>query len=44
MQIAIKIIGLMIVLEGILFLLKPEFLKKIAEFFSKGKEMHALPI
>ena len=40
MQTAIQIIGLLIVLEGILFLLKPVFLKKIAEFFIKGKRVY----
>ncbi len=40
MQILIKVIGLLIVLEGILFLLKPEFLRKLAGFFSRGKRAY----
>jgi uncharacterized protein YjeT (DUF2065 family) len=40
MQILVKIIGLLIVLEGILFLLKPELLRRIAEFFSQGKRAY----
>jgi uncharacterized protein YjeT (DUF2065 family) len=40
MQILIKIIGILIILEGILFLLKPEFLKKILEFISRGKRVY----
>jgi uncharacterized protein YjeT (DUF2065 family) len=40
MQILIKIVGLLIVLEGILFLFKPEFLKSLAEFFIRGKRAY----
>ena len=40
MQTLIKIIGLLVVLEGILFLFKPEFLKSLAGFFSRGKRAY----
>ena len=36
----VSVIGLLIALEGILFLIKPEYVKKLISFFVKGKSLY----
>lgn len=40
MVIAIKSIGVLFILVGILYLVKPEVFKHLMEFFKKGKRMY----
>jgi uncharacterized protein YjeT (DUF2065 family) len=40
MEIIIKIIGIVIVLIGVLFLLKPDVMKKIMGFMKKGRRIY----
>ncbi len=40
MVIAIKSIGVLFILVGILYLVKPEVFKRLMEFFKKGKRMY----
>lgn len=44
MRIAVGIIGWLIVAEGVLFLIRPEFLGPVIRFFSNSFWMHALSI
>ena len=40
MDIIIKIIGTVFVLAAILYLLKPDFMKRVIEFFKQGKRIY----
>ena len=40
MEIVIKIVGILIVLIGIVFLLKPGVMKRLMEFMKKGKRIY----
>jgi hypothetical protein len=40
MEIVIKIVGILIVLIGIMFLLKPGVMKRLMEFMKKGKRIY----
>ncbi len=44
MNIAIKIIGVGIAFMGILYLIKPDVMKKVIEFFKKGKRVYLTAI
>ena len=40
MVVAIKIVGIMCIVIGILYVLKPDVLKRLVEFFKKGRRMY----
>ena len=40
MKLAVQIIGILILAEGILFLLKPTFMCAVMAFFGKGKRLY----
>ena len=40
MEIIVKIVGILIVLIGIVFLLKPGVMKRLMEFIKKGKRVY----
>jgi len=40
MKVVIQIIGIIIILVGILYFLRPGFMKTIMEFFKKGKRIY----
>ncbi|MBN1803949.1 MAG: DUF2065 family protein [Sedimentisphaerales bacterium] len=40
MKVIIKIVGILIVLLGLLYLLKPDFIKTIMSFIKKGKRIY----
>ena len=40
MHIAIKSLGILIALMGIVYLLRPEFIKRLMNFFKKGKRIY----
>jgi uncharacterized protein YjeT (DUF2065 family) len=40
MQLAIQIIGVLIIVEGILFVLKPAVCRKLIAFFSRGRRLY----
>lgn len=40
MRIVIQSLGIIFVLVGVLYLLKPDFMKSIMEFFKKGKRLY----
>ena len=44
MEIAIKIIGMVFALAGIVWVLKPEVLKRVMEFFQKGKRLYLVAV
>ncbi|MFC1677396.1 DUF2065 family protein [Planctomycetota bacterium] len=44
MNLAIKIIGGCIAFMGILYLIKPDIMKKVIEFFKKGKRVYLAAI
>ena len=40
MQIAIKSLGVLFILMGVAYLLRPEIVKRLAEFFKKGRRIY----
>lgn len=40
MQLAIRILGILIIIEGILFALKPELMRTVIVFFSRGRRLY----
>ncbi|MBN1795133.1 MAG: hypothetical protein JW804_00510 [Sedimentisphaerales bacterium] len=44
MRLIVSIIGWLIFAEGVLFLVRPEFLGPVIKFFSKGWRMHILSV
>ena len=40
MDVVIKIVGIVFILVGIVYLLKPDVMKRLIEFFKKGKRIY----
>lgn len=44
MNIAIKVIGVLIILMGVLYMIKPNVMKSLMQFFKKGSRIYAAGI